>query len=282
LISSREYRKIKKSKTKQTATIMSEIWDCHLHVIGDRALWPLAPDRGYEPPHAPVELLLSHLDEMGADKGVLVQPSVYGFDNGCLLAALEQHPDRLRGIVVPNLATPLKELARMHDLGVRGVRCNLVNSGGITLNDTRPWWGWMQDHGWHIQLQAHANHADFLPPKDQLPPLKLVLDHLGFPRAGFNTQTMRPLLDALASGQIHVKLSAPGRFSALPAPHTDVQALVRRCLELGADHCLWASDWPHTDCVLPVIEDRFWYKVVQDLAGDTFEPMHATAAALYQ
>jgi len=106
--------------------------------------------------------------------------------------------------------------------------------------------------------------------------------HLPLPRAGFITQTMRPLLNALASGQIHIKLSAPGRFSARPAPHTDVQDLVRRCLELGADQCLWASDWPHTDCVLPVIEDRIWYKVVQGIAGDTFEQMHATAAALDQ
>ena len=68
--------------------------------------------------------------------------------------------------------------------------------------------------------------------------------HLPLPRAGFITQTMRPLLNALASGQIHIKLSAPGRFSARPAPHTDVQDLVRRCLELGADQCLWANDWP--------------------------------------
>ena len=260
---------------------MPEIWDCHLHVIGDRARWPLAPDRGYEPPYAPVEALLEHLDKMGADKGVLVQPSVYCFDNSCLLAALAAHPERLHGIVVPAPSTRVEDFVRMHKLGVRGVRCNLVNTGGITLDGTRPWWGWMQDHGWHIQLQTHAGHADFLPPKNQLPPLKLVLDRLGFPPSGFTSQTMRPLLNAIDSGQIHVKLSAPCRFSTLPAPHTDVQALARCCLEVGA-HCLWASDWPHTDCTLPVIADRIWYEVVQDLAGDTFEQMHSAAAALYQ
>src|SRR5687767_16017480 len=101
-------------------------WDTHAHIIGDPAVYPLASGYTYEPPRAALADYIALLDRLRLQYGVLVQPSVYGFDNTCMLAALDAARDRLFGIAVPAPDVTPHDLVRMHERGVRGVRCNLI------------------------------------------------------------------------------------------------------------------------------------------------------------
>ena len=67
------------------------------------------------------------LDILGMSRGVLVQPSVYGTDNRAMLEALALDPKRLRGVAVVPFDVSITEIERLHALGVRGVRCNIVD-----------------------------------------------------------------------------------------------------------------------------------------------------------
>ena len=62
--------------------------DCHAHIFGPAEKYPYAKDRTYTPPDASLSDYQRVLGILGFKRGVLVQPSVYGFDNSCLVDAL--------------------------------------------------------------------------------------------------------------------------------------------------------------------------------------------------
>lgn len=258
-----------------------ELWDTHLHVIGDRRQFPLSPSRDYEPPDAPLASLLSHLDGLGIGRGVIVQPSVYGYDNACLTHAVRRAGGRCRGICVPAPDKGRAEFEAMHDAGMRGVRCNFVNSAGLRLEDTRPWWPWMIANGWHLDLQIDATRHDVTAlgtPED----LPVVIDHMGYPPRGAGPAEIAALLAALGRGAVHVKLSAPYRISAEPAPYPDAQRLARVLLATNPTRCLFATDWPHTETTEPPMADIEWMATIRSAAGPDWPALSAAAAALYE
>ncbi|SHJ25047.1 amidohydrolase family protein [Wenxinia saemankumensis] len=256
-------------------------WDTHVHVIGESGRFPLSPARGYEPPDAPLEALLAHLDAIGAGRAVLVQPSVYGFDNACLIDAIARSDGRCTGICVPDPGSEPRDLARLHAAGVRGLRCNLVNPGGLQLSQTEGWWPWMADHGWHLQVQIDASRLDVgaLAARPGIPPL--VVDHMGYPPRGSGPGAIASLVEAVADGLVHVKLSAPYRLSTQRPPYPDATLLARALLAAGADRCLFASDWPHTELSAPPMGDADWLHHLRAVAGPGWERMQRAAEALY-
>jgi predicted TIM-barrel fold metal-dependent hydrolase len=94
--------------------------DCHAHVM--RRDYPLAPDRHSAPRRdVTVDEYLEVLDAHGISHGVLTAPSFYGTDNTLLLAALDAHPQRLRGTVIVDPDVDPAALAAMHARGAVGV-----------------------------------------------------------------------------------------------------------------------------------------------------------------
>jgi predicted TIM-barrel fold metal-dependent hydrolase len=82
---------------------------------------------------------------------VLVQPSVYATDNSVMLSALRANPGLHRGVVVVDARVTDAELRDMHELGVRGVRFNMVSpvgNGAEMLDALAPR---LRDIGWHVQ-----------------------------------------------------------------------------------------------------------------------------------
>src|SRR5438045_9706293 len=107
--------------------------DSHAHVFS-RGL-KLAATRRYAPDYdATLAEYLNHLGTHGLSHGVLVQPSFLGTDNRYLLAALQQAPAQLRGVVVVEPEISRGMLNDMAHIGVVGVRLNLM---GKALPDFR-------------------------------------------------------------------------------------------------------------------------------------------------
>ena len=233
-------------------------WDCHAHVIGDPARFPLSPGRSYEPPRAPLDDYLATLDRLGIERGFLVQPSVYGFDNRCMLAALERADGRLLGVAVPAPDTEHRELEALHRQGVRAVRCNLLNPGGLDIATALLWQPALRALGWHIVLHIAVQEvvdARALVARFDVP---VVIDHMGRPAPGRTDPSapgLQTLVDLVREGACYVKLSAPYRMSSASPPWRDVAPLARALVDARVDACLWGSDWPHTDTDEPVRTD---------------------------
>jgi 2-pyrone-4,6-dicarboxylate lactonase len=224
--------------------------DCHVHVVGPKRRYPLIPRRSYTPMDAPVEELHAMLGRLGLDRVVIVQPSFYGTDNACTLAAVAALGHRARAVAVLADDIAPAELDDLHWRGVRGLRLNILTAGGAPAEVVRER---MQRaarlcarNGWHVQLFISADMIMPLAPMVRELPVAVVIDHFGFIRPGdFGLPTADCLLGLVASGQVWVKLSGSDRLTDDTRVPT-MAPLARRLAEANPERLVWGSDWPHT------------------------------------
>ncbi|KAA0125421.1 hypothetical protein CIW48_03630 [Methylobacterium sp. P1-11] len=224
--------------------------DTHAHVF-TRAL-TLTGDRRYAPDYdASIADYRAMLDRNGMARGVLIQPSFLGTDNGYMVSALRSAPERLRGIAVLD---PGAETATLRDLagaGVVGLRLNLI--GRPDPDFTSPVWrahlARVADFGWQIEVQAEARRlARLLPPLVETG-VPVVVDHFGriAPALGIADPGFADLLGFGRGGRVWVKLSGAYRIGSGEAGRqTALEAAERLRGAFGARRLLWGSDWPHT------------------------------------
>ena len=232
--------------------VPSDGCDCHVHLFGPFERYPLDGRRLYTPDPALAADLTAMLDGAGMARAVLVQPSAYGTDNRCMLDAMAESPQRLRGVVVidPD-AAEAGELARMHALGVRGTRLNLATAGGKSAADTAE----LVDRlaakiaplGWHLQIFVTLEVIAAIAPIVRRSAVDIVFDHMGMAQAarGMSQTGLSTLLDLLQTGRVWVKLSGTYRVSSEIYGNPQVTALARMLIAANPERVVWASDWPH-------------------------------------
>jgi predicted TIM-barrel fold metal-dependent hydrolase len=222
--------------------------DCHAHLFGPQAKYAYAADRRYTPPDATADDYIKMLRTIGVDRAVLVQPSVYMTDNSVILDALAENKFPFRAVAVVNDAVTDDELARMHRLGVRGLRLNLRNNNGAPAEIAPLLAARIAPFGWHLQFRINAGDFAGIGAMLRTLPVDFVIDHMGqVPITdGVNGRAFGAILELTQGGRCWVKLSAPMRMSALEYPYTDVTPLVHALVAAAPERMLWASDWPHT------------------------------------
>jgi predicted TIM-barrel fold metal-dependent hydrolase len=219
--------------------------DTHFHVFPPQSSYPMDPRRNYTPHECGLDDYRRVMRAIGIARGVIVQPSVYGTDNRATLDALRAGGPDFRAIAVLAPDVTDGELERMHELGVRGLRLNLVNPQMVNLDDTLAILRRMAGRGWHLQVQLELGKTpDALRGLCEQADVPVVVDHMG--KLPPSTRT-HPLMDRLKDGSCWVKLSAPYRVSAQGSPHTDLTGLVRAFADANPQRVLWGSDWPHTE-----------------------------------
>ena len=128
--------------------------DSHLHVVGPRTAYPFATQRAFTPPDAVLADLVAMHRRLGIERAVLIQTSVFGYDNRCMLDALAQLGSNARGVAIVPDHIKLDKLDFMHGLGVRAIRINITE-------DRRPVVAMAESiahtvklcerNGWHLQ-----------------------------------------------------------------------------------------------------------------------------------
>jgi predicted TIM-barrel fold metal-dependent hydrolase len=263
--------------------------DAHAHVF--RRGLALARERRYAPGYdALLADYLGMLDRNGIARGVLVQPSFLGTDNGFLLAALAEQPARLRGIAVVAPHTSMAELRRMDGLGVVGIRLNLIGGGALPDFADETWRGLLRhvaDLGWQVEVHREAADLPRIVPPLLQAGVNVVVDHFGrpAPALGVDDPGFRFLLGTGASRRVWVKLSGAYRNGGSEVGQQIALAATPLLRDaLGLDRLIWGSDWPHTQ-----FETRVDYPHARE-ALDTWLPdrkaRHAvlvdTPAALFR
>jgi predicted TIM-barrel fold metal-dependent hydrolase len=238
--------------------------DCHFHVFAEGA--PLATPRSYSPQMRTLEDWRAYADAVGIARGVLVQPSVYGFDNSVMLAALAAEPERLRGVAVVPVDVEQMELQRLHELGVRGVRCNTRNPGGIELDVVTELARRIAPLGWTMQFQVRNEQLGAIAALAPVLGVTVVVDHLGFIDPRERTTALESL-GAMLDGGAFVKLSAPYRLSS-EQQYGDVGEIATALLPRYPQQFLWGSDWPHTELWDAVPDDADLIDIVGEWIAD--------------
>src|SRR5215470_2684089 len=150
--------------------------DCHHHVYDAR--FPEDPKAVLHPPDALVDDYRGLQKRLGTTRSVIIQPSTYGIDNRCALAALAALGQSARMVAVVNDAVTDAELKRLDGLGVRGIRFNLAQAGATTPEMIEPLAKRVAPLGWHLQINAPADRILEILPTLERVPAPIVFDHL--------------------------------------------------------------------------------------------------------
>jgi len=78
--------------------------DVHVHVFAPELQYPRVPNPHYTLPDGAPSLLDAMTRSLGIDRFAIVQPSYYGTDNRCTLAAIATLGDGARGIAAREAA----------------------------------------------------------------------------------------------------------------------------------------------------------------------------------
>ncbi|MET0652553.1 MAG: amidohydrolase family protein [Hyphomicrobiaceae bacterium] len=225
-------------------------WDCHAHVFGPYDRFPLAPERSYTPPEAPLEQYLVMLKRLGLSRGVLVHPSAYSDDYSLLLNVLAAQP-QLRGVIV----TRDSSVAALKDVRARGVRAARFShragagtnfSGSATFDDLLRMKGTLADAGLHAELWTDCKMLPAIAAELRRLPFPVVVDHMGGfdPAAGVDDEGFRTLLSLLQGGHVWVKLCVY-RNTLKAASIGAGQPFHQKMIEVNPSQLVWGSDWPH-------------------------------------
>ena len=223
--------------------------DTHFHVFGSPTEFPLIAERTYTPPPASIQQYWAAYRPLGMDRGVLVQPSVYGRDHSLLKQTLnDAPPGSMRGVAVVYEDTSDAEIEELHRLGVRGARCNALFRGGVSSANLHAIADRVKGLDWHIQLLVNIDEDIRLVQGLADRGITVVVDHFGHPTHcdDIDSPGIKSLRSLLREGCAWVKFSGAYRISAaasgvdpavLPLAHSFVQANPQRVV--------WGSDWPH-------------------------------------
>jgi 2-pyrone-4,6-dicarboxylate lactonase len=225
--------------------------DCHMHVFGNAAQYPLSEFRSYTVEEAPLSAYQERQQRTGLQRNVLVQASGYHTDNRCMVDALISLGDSARGVAVVDAAIATDELRRLDAAGVRGVRINLVSVGASSAqqiwDETQALAVRLAELGWHMQFFATPTQLVELQPLLRQLPVPAIIDHMGLPvaAAGVNQPGFAALRSMLADGRCWVKLSGADRITRGAADMSGAGVFARALIEANPDQLVWGSDWPH-------------------------------------
>ena len=231
-------------------TISTSPWpgacDSHMHVYEDA--YPLAATATFKPPHAPASAYRTVQRELNLARTVVIQPTGYGFDNRCTLAAVAALGPQARAIVVVAPEAASAELESLHSLGARGVRYMMLPGGVLPWSGLERTAAAIAPLGWHIDLQLDGRELPLHEATLTRLPCRLVIDHV----ARFmgpvepDSEPLRALCRLLDNSRCWIKISAPYESSRSGPPgYGDIAWIARLVARRYPERCLWASNWPH-------------------------------------
>ena len=237
---------------KPNITLPKGSIDTHVHIFESH--FPLFEGRGYNPPDSTLEDLIHLHQTLGIDRVVFTQPSVYGVDNSAILKGMnvlnEKIPNKARGVCAIKMDASENFLQELHGQGIRGVRLNLDNKGGmpLELKEISKLEDKIKSLGWHLEYLFPGKDIVELEPVLSNASVPISIGHFAYQpaTAGINSDGFKTLLKLVKDGNTWIKISGANRVSEtdLP-PYDDVLPMARALVEANSDNVMWGTDWPH-------------------------------------
>jgi len=220
--------------------------DTHFHIFGPVDRYPLSPRRLYNPCLSTVSEYRKLAQAVGIERMVIVQASIYGTDNSCMIDAIEEFGSACaRGIAVVDETVQERDIAYLHSKGVRGIRFNAIT--GVTPLELLPKIAALiEPFGWHIQLWIKAERLLAISNLLKNFPVDIVLDHMAQVPLdrGLNDPLVRNVFRLQETGRCWIKLTNY-RTSSQQPPYFDADEVSREIIRNAPERCVWGSDWPH-------------------------------------
>jgi predicted TIM-barrel fold metal-dependent hydrolase len=254
--------------SSNTLAMTTKIIDSHLHVWASsqeaKSKFPYAD--GQDPPKsladsASKSALLEKMNAAGVDGSLIVQPINHKFDHSYVISAIEEHPDRFKGMLLhdPSLSSE-EAVSQLEDLALKGFV-------GVRFN---PYLWPAKDAGWermsegsglavykrcaelHMPvgvmcfkgLQLHLD--DIIELLKASPETMLILDHFGF--TSFSEEgdaAFQDLLKLAQYPQVIVKISALFRLNdSSPYDRVKNERFTPLLEAFGGNRLMFGTDFP--------------------------------------
>ena len=234
--------------------------DSHLHVWGN-GKEPFPYVKGPPPDElvavGSTEALLEQMDKTGVRGALIVQPINYLFDHSYVLKAINDHPDKFKGMCLLDPSCGDDYLTSLKNDGFCSVR----------FNPYLPEWNGLQMSGeagtklfaqcgelglpvGFMCFQGFKNHAEEIKALlESSPTTTVVLDHWGFfvQDGHIDEESWRQVIELAQYSQVHVKISAPFR-NVVNKEEKNYPELAERLRSLltayGPSRLMWGTDFP--------------------------------------
>ena len=226
------------------------IIDTHLHMWElESTKYPWKPLGKIRPDYAwPAASGIAVMKKFGIDAGVLVQPSMYAYDNRYIVDSMNKYPElRTIGLIDPAADDVEKNMIDLIGKGVSGFRISPLMRPDIPWYSDR-FWKKANETGCIITLLATLKQLDeAVPMIEKYPNVRVVVDHMAHPESeiGLQTEPFRNLLSWSKYSNVYIKVSALGMMSQKPFPHTDMQEFFKAIYQsFGPGRLIWGTDTP--------------------------------------
>jgi 2-pyrone-4,6-dicarboxylate lactonase len=231
--------------------------DCHSHVFGPFAEFPLSPQRAFDPSESRIEELEKIWDSVGIGRAVLVQGSAHGDDHGGLLAAIARSPKTRRGVALLKSDVTDSILAELHRGGIRAVRFNWIHH--LLAKDSRSEQQRLTDAavlvertaslGWHVEVHTDIADLDLVTRLSVPKGTPVVIDHMARidVSASDSSVHLAQLLRVLDDESFWVKISGSDRLTLKSEDLRTALNPMRQILQAVTERCVWGLDWPHVN-----------------------------------
>lgn len=201
----------------------------------------------YQPASFTAERLLGIAQACGVERVILVQMSFYGTDNSYMLHAIQNYPGVFSGVAIVDYHSPgiEPEMARLHSLGVRGVR---VDREWLETSSMQKFWNLAAEKRLAI---CPLVDPDSIPLLDRMcaahPETTVVIDHMA--RIGIDghirPEDLQSLCRLARHHRVHVKVSAFYALGKKQYPYTDLIPMIHSLYDAyGPSRLMWGSDSP--------------------------------------
>ena len=225
--------------------------DTHNHVFGPFGKLPLQHPPDHAMPLAPASTHLQMLDSVGLQRGVLVQPTQYGFANRAVLDAVAASDGRLRAVAAAEPHLTNRKLDSLVAAGVAGLRfveaplpSGAPRPGAVRFDAVTNLASRMRER--NLSVNVWARNPTLMANIDKLlaQRLPLVLEHMGMldVNQGVEGQAFQKLLALVHEGRVWMKLSFC-RCSTAPT-YGDLRPYVDALVAANPAQLVWGSDWP--------------------------------------
>jgi len=236
-------------------------------------------DYAHQPEPIEATGLLSEMDRIGVDRALVVSPTWEGDRNDVVLAAAEDHPNRLGAIVRFDLKDHSNaerlELWRT-DRRVFGTRVVFFRRSVDWMRDGTADWFWplAEQLGMPVMVLAPGQNDELSEVAKRHPDLRLTICHLGLATSLRDAEIV-PMIDRLLPlsdlPNVAVKATSLPSYVTEPFPFPALQRQIERVVgAFGAQRVFWGSDLSRLRCEYADLY-RLFTEELDFLAGDDLE-----------
>ena len=165
---------------------------------------------------------------------MVVQPTAYGADNSCTLAAIDAMGASARGVAMVTGEESDGELERLALAGIRGFRFRTFPGGVLPWERLAPFAARAQDYDWFTDIEMDGRTLPEHEAAIARLPGKLVIDHIGkfLQPMPLDHPAVAALMRLVDRGRAYVKVASPYDSSRSgPPDYADLAPLVALLVE---------------------------------------------------